>query len=157
MSLSSIWQVTCESSDQGSSPVKGRVSYDSRQMKAEFTPLRTLFPNSKIVVQLHGKALTTSHCSQSTNIKDALFSFHTCNPPPKTVGIRLKDQSNVTSVTSRIRVSECTEWERKSWNEGWARMHHYSCWFLIPKWLILHVFLFPSGRAASDCQLLRFI
>lgn len=122
MSLSSIWQVTCESPDQGSSPVKGRVSYDSRQMKAEFTPQRTLFPNSKIVVQLHGKALTTSHCSQSANIKDALFSFHTCNPPPKTIGIRLKDQSNVTlSYLTHTRVSECTEWERKSWNEWWAR------------------------------------
>ncbi|XP_003387853.1 PREDICTED: uncharacterized protein LOC100641937 [Amphimedon queenslandica] len=89
-----LFEVICESPEQGSTPVKGRVSFDSRQMKVEFTPQRTLFPNSKIIVQLHGLALTTTNCSQSVNIKDAAFSFHTCNPPPKTVGIKLKNQSN---------------------------------------------------------------
>lgn len=101
-------QVICESPEQGSTPVKGRVNYDTRQMKLEFIPQRTLFPNSKIIVQLHGIALTTANCTQSVNIKDAAFSFHTCNPPPKTVGIKLKNQSNVSDTIQRCVIAEGT-------------------------------------------------
>lgn len=91
-------QVTCESCDGESCHVEGRVSYEGRQMRAEFTPINTLYPNSKITVRLSGKSITTSHCSQSINIKDMFFSFHTSNPPPKSVGIKLKNEIKVITI-----------------------------------------------------------
>ena len=69
-------------------------------MKAEFIPDNTLFPNSNYTVTLNGKAVTTAQCSHSANIKDTSFSFRTSNPPPKSVGIRLKGQSDVSGLLS---------------------------------------------------------
>ena len=93
-SSSSSSQVHCNSVDPSLNPVKGRISYDARQQRAEFTPLNTLFPNSKYTVILLGRAVTTTHCTHSANIKNAELHFNTCNPAPKHIGIKLKGQSN---------------------------------------------------------------
>lgn len=92
--------MSCDSHDSNFNPIKGRASYEPRQMKAEFIPDNTLFPNSKYTVTLNGKAVTTTQCSHSANIKDVSFSFRTSNPPPKSVGIRLKGQPDVSGLLS---------------------------------------------------------
>lgn len=92
--------MSCDSHDSNFNPIKGRAGYEPRQMKAEFIPDNTLFPNSKYTVTLNGKAVTTTQCSHSANIKDVSFSFRTSNPPPKSVGIRLKGQLDVSGLLS---------------------------------------------------------
>ncbi len=83
-------QVTCNSVDPSLNPVKGRISYNARQQRAEFIPNNTLFPNAQYTVVLLGRAVTTKTCPHSANIKNAELRFHTCSPAPKQIGIKLK-------------------------------------------------------------------
>ena len=83
-------QVTCSSVDPSLSPVKGRISYDARQQRAEFIPQNTLYPNEKYSIILLGRAVTTATCTHSANIKNATYQFETCSPPPKTISVKLK-------------------------------------------------------------------
>lgn len=92
------FQVTCDTVDPSLNPVKGRINYDARAQKAEFIPHSTLYPNSKYTVLLMGRAVTTSRCSHSVNIKNAELHFETCDPAPKNIGIRLKGQAQEVSV-----------------------------------------------------------
>ena len=39
-----------------------------------------------------GRAVTTCRCSHGPNIKNAEFHFETCDPAPKSIGIKLKSQ-----------------------------------------------------------------
>ena len=87
-------QVQCNSVDPSLNPVKGRISYDARQQRAEFIPHNTLYPNAKYTVFLMGRAVTTAQCSNSANIKNAELHFHTCDPPPKSIGIKIKGQTD---------------------------------------------------------------
>ena len=84
--------------------MKGRISYDARQQRAEFIPQNTLYPNSKYTVYLMGRAVTTVQCPHSANIKNAELHFQTCNPAPKNIGIKLKGQSELVSVNFDNRV-----------------------------------------------------
>jgi hypothetical protein len=97
VNTNNIIKVTCDSSDSTSNPttVQGQINYDPKQMKVEFIPKKTLFPNSKITVSLSGKAITSISCNTGANIVDTSFSFYTDTPPPKTVRIKLKEQPNV--------------------------------------------------------------
>ena len=85
----------CDSIDPALNPIKGHANYDSRQMKADFTPSNTFLPNVQYTVILKGSAITTALCSQGANIKDTEFCFQTCDPSPKSIGIKLKGESNV--------------------------------------------------------------
>lgn len=80
----------CNSVDPSLSTVKGRISYDARQQKAEFIPQSTLYPGSKYTIVLVGRAVTTTSCSHSSNIQNAEYNFHTCSPQPKNIGMKLK-------------------------------------------------------------------
>ena len=91
-------QISCDSVDPTLNPIKGQVNYDSRHQKAEFIPINTFLPNAQYTVVLKGRAATTTQCSQGANIEDKQFQFHTSNPPPKSVGIKLKGQLNVSVV-----------------------------------------------------------
>jgi len=84
--------VTCDTVDPSLNPVKGRFSYSARTQKAEFTPTSTLYPNSKYTVVVMGRAVTTVRCSHGPNIKNAELHFETCDPAPKSIGIKLKSQ-----------------------------------------------------------------
>ncbi len=85
----------CDSIDPALNPIKGHANYDSRLMKADFTPTNTFLPNAHYTVHLKGRAITTALCSQGANIIDEEFRFQTCDPSPKSIGIKLKGESNV--------------------------------------------------------------
>ena len=87
-------QVNCQSVDSSMNPTKGKTSYDDAQHRAEFTPFNTLFPNSKYLVTLYGRAVTTKQCSNPVNIKNTDFHFTTCNPAPKTISVKLRGHSS---------------------------------------------------------------
>lgn len=95
VNINKLFEVHCNSVDPSLNPVKGRISYDARQQRAEFIPQNTLYPNSKYTVYLMGRAVTTVQCPHSANIKNAELHFQTCNPAPKNIGIKLKGQSEL--------------------------------------------------------------
>jgi len=98
VNINKLFEVHCNSVDASLNPVKGRISYDARQQRAEFIPSNTLFPNSKYTVVLMGRAVTTVQCTHSANIKNAELHFNTCNPAPKHIGIKLKGHSSELTV-----------------------------------------------------------
>ncbi len=110
-------QVHCNSVDPSLNPVKGRFNYDARSQKAEFIPQNTLYPSSKYMVKLMGRAVTTSQCSNSNNIKNAELHFETCNPAPKEIGIKLKEGGVVRDITCVIIEGNTV----KPQNDGHAR------------------------------------
>ena len=93
-----LFQLSCDSMDPVLNPIKGRVNHDPRQQRVEYVPENTLIPNTKYSILLNGKAITTASCTHSANIKSKEIHFTTTNPPPKTVGIKLRGQPNVSVV-----------------------------------------------------------
>eukprot|EP00731_Ephydatia_muelleri_P012913 Em0007g223a len=83
----------CQSLDSSLNPTKGKTLYDAALHRAEFSPINTLFPNSKYTVTLYGRAVTTSQCSNPANIRNTDFHFTTCNPAPKTISVKLRGHS----------------------------------------------------------------
>ena len=95
-------QVNCQSVDSSFNPTKGKTLYDPALHRAEFTPFNTLFPNSKYMVTLNGRAVTTSQCSNPANIKNTDFHFTTCNPAPKTISVKLRGHSSEVGGALRV-------------------------------------------------------
>lgn len=94
VNTSKLFEVNCQSVDSSFNPTKGKTLYDPALHRAEFTPFNTLFPNSKYMVTLNGRAVTTSQCSNPANIKNTDFHFTTCNPAPKTISVKLRGHSS---------------------------------------------------------------
>ncbi|KAL5508950.1 hypothetical protein EMCRGX_G004221 [Ephydatia muelleri] len=93
VNASKLFEVNCQSLDSSLNPTKGKTLYDAALHRAEFSPINTLFPNSKYTVTLYGRAVTTSQCSNPANIRNTDFHFTTCNPAPKTISVKLRGHS----------------------------------------------------------------
>ena len=100
-------------------PVEGHVTFDPRALRAEFSPTHTLHPGTTYTVTLYGRAITTPQCpSSGAAISNALLSFHTCTPPPKNIGIKLKGERE----TEKLQIADFYDlynslvvWSTKQW------------------------------------------
>lgn len=95
VNVSKLFEVKCdlENIDTALKPVKGRCTYDGKTQKAEFISQNTLHPSATYTVTLLGRAVTTTQCSSGASISNAQFTFTTCNPPPKNIGIKMKGEN----------------------------------------------------------------
>ena len=71
-------KVHCNSVDPSLNPVKGRISYDARQQRAEFIPHNTLYPNSQYTVILLGGLPSRSQFPFPVHSHLLSLSFHAC-------------------------------------------------------------------------------
>lgn len=78
--------------------VKGRISYDSRHRRAEFTPINTLHPNSRYLVKMIGSSVTTTECLNGHNISNMETRFETGYPTPRTIKIKLRGDEKQSKV-----------------------------------------------------------